>query len=146
VCVSSSATRVYRAKFAKLKGYAGVFLPTPWGNCITVRELNRRRIDSMRLRGLSRDVSLATRQPMSAFAAAGDGGRHGPGAPSETVDVVVQVVLAPIHQATVESGDGRQFSITRKTPALQVDALVKGQRIRCTIAPDAPKVLHAQLL
>lgn len=146
MCDSSSATRVYRAKFAKLENYARVFLLTLWGNCMTVRELNRRRIDSMRLRGLGRDVSLATRQPLSAFAVAGDGGRHGPGARSETVDVVVQVVLAAIHQATVESGDGRQFSITRKTPGLQVDALVKGQRIRCTVAADAPKVLHAQLL
>ncbi len=110
---------------------------------MTVRELNRRRIDTLRQFGQGREMSITSRQAPSGLNAV-DAGRRT--TPSETLDVVVQVVLTPIHQATVKSKDGRQFSITRKTPGLKVDALVEGQRIRCTVAADAPKVLHAQLL
>lgn len=68
-------------------------------------------------------------------------------APASTeVKVRVDAVLAPLHQAVVIAEDGRQFSITRKTPGLSVDELVEGQRLMCRIAVDLPKVLEARVL
>ena len=64
----------------------------------------------------------------------------------EEIQAIVLVVIPQYHQAKIQTADGRQFSITRRTAGVHFVSLREGQRLMCTVTRRLPRVLLARAI
>lgn len=62
---------------------------------------------------------------------------------THTVRAVVVALVPEYNQAMVLDGEGRQYSITRKTRGIDLATLREGQEVECTVTVHLPRVLAA---
>jgi hypothetical protein len=64
----------------------------------------------------------------------------------EEVQGEVVAVIAELGQVKVLTADGRRYSLTRRTPGIDLSEVRVGQRVQCTETVRLPRVLSAQVL
>lgn len=67
---------------------------------------------------------------------------------SDVRDVLATViaVIPEIMQAKVMTKNGFRYSITRRTPGVDVAKLCEGQQLMCTVTMRLPRLLYARMV
>ena len=73
--------------------------------------------------------------------------QNAPSTPEERqVFVTVLALIPEYHQVEVSSADGHRYSLTERTPGINLAELHEGQKLMCTVTERLPRVLAAKVL